>query len=193
MAEDHVKINLDGIAGQGLGAFIEQGLTLRAHGANDGVGKSLSGGKIVISADEASPIAQNPQDNVLIGQFALFGATKGELFVAGKAGNRFAIRNSGGLAVVEGMQDNGCNYQTNGRIVCLGEVGHNFGAGMTGVMPSSMISPTRWKSGRMMMLFFGKLLQAARKNRISNFWLRSMCARPDRGMGRRYWITGRIH
>ncbi|MBK6897461.1 MAG: glutamate synthase large subunit [Alphaproteobacteria bacterium] len=132
LAEDHVKINLDGIAGQGLGAFIEQGLTLRAHGANDGVGKSLSGGKIVISADEASPIAQNPQDNVLIGQFALFGATKGELFVAGKAGNRFAIRNSGGLAVVEGMQDNGCNYQTNGRIVCLGEVGHNFGAGMTG-------------------------------------------------------------
>lgn len=132
LAEDHVTINLEGIAGQGLGAFIERGLTLRAHGANDGVGKSLSGGKIVISADEASPIADNPQNNVLIGQFALFGATKGELFVAGMAGNRFAIRNSGGLAVVEGMQDNGCNYQTNGRIVSLGEVGHNFGAGMTG-------------------------------------------------------------
>lgn len=130
--EDHVIVNLDGIAGQGLGAFIEPGLTLRAHGANDGVGKALSGGKIVISADEASPISQNPQDNVLIGQFALFGATKGELYVAGKAGNRFAIRNSGGLAVIEGMQDNGCNYQTNGRVICLGEVGHNFGAGMTG-------------------------------------------------------------
>ena len=115
-----------------MGAFIEPGLTLRAHGANDGVGKALSGGKIVISADEASPISQNPQDNVLIGQFALFGATKGELYVAGKAGNRFAIRNSGGLAVIEGMQDNGCNYQTNGRVICLGEVGHNFGAGMTG-------------------------------------------------------------
>ena len=123
-----VRVSLAGDAGQSLGAFLGDGVELRLRGtANDGVGKGMAGGRIAISA---SP--RTEQGAVLLGNAALYGATGGELFVAGGAGERFAVRNSGALAVVEGVGANGCEYMTGGLVVVLGSVGPNFAAGMTG-------------------------------------------------------------
>ncbi len=131
--EDHVLIKFKGSAGQSLGAFIVQGMTLKVYGdANDYVGKGLSGGKIVIQPNISNNFDSNK--NVIIGNTVLYGATKGKLFAAGIAGDRFCVRNSGADAVVEGCGDNGCEYMTGGNVVILGEVGNNFGAGMTGGM-----------------------------------------------------------
>ncbi len=129
----HVTVRLRGSAGQSLGAFAVQGLKLEVFGeANDYVGKGLSGGIIVVRPMTASPLASN--DNTIVGNTVLYGATGGELYAAGQAGERFAVRNSGAVAVVEGCGSNGCEYMTGGTVVILGPVGDNFAAGMTGGM-----------------------------------------------------------
>jgi len=133
LADGHVTIRLRGSAGQSLGAFLCKGITLEVFGdANDYVGKGLSGGIIVVRPAVSSPLAS--QDNTIIGNTVLYGATSGRLFAAGQAGERFAVRNSGAQVVVEGCGANGCEYMTGGIAVVLGEVGANFGAGMTGGM-----------------------------------------------------------
>ncbi|SNB65173.1 glutamate synthase (NADPH) large subunit [Arboricoccus pini] len=127
----HITVRLRGSAGQSLGAWAVQGLKLEVFGdANDYVGKGLSGGTIVVRPLVRSPLVAS--DNVIIGNTCLYGATAGKLFAAGRAGERFAVRNSGAVTVVEGCGDNGCEYMTGGIAVILGQVGDNFGAGMSG-------------------------------------------------------------
>ncbi|MDB6181255.1 glutamate synthase large subunit [Paracoccus fistulariae] len=130
---DHLTIRLTGSAGQSLGAFAAPGLKLEVSGdANDYVGKGLSGGTIVVRPPMASPLVA--VDNTIIGNTVLYGATDGYLFAAGRAGERFAVRNSGAKVVIEGCGSNGCEYMTGGVAVILGRIGANFGAGMTGGM-----------------------------------------------------------
>ncbi|MGD9294382.1 MAG: glutamate synthase large subunit, partial [Roseobacter sp.] len=130
---DHLTVKLSGSAGQSLGAFAAPGLKLEVSGdANDYVGKGLSGGRIVVRPPMASPITAG--DNTIIGNTVLYGATDGYLFAAGRAGERFAVRNSGAKVVIEGCGSNGCEYMTGGVAVIVGEIGANFGAGMTGGM-----------------------------------------------------------
>ncbi|HID68304.1 MAG TPA: glutamate synthase large subunit, partial [Roseibacterium sp.] len=130
---DHLTVKLKGSAGQSLGAFAAPGLKLEVSGdANDYVGKGLSGGTIVVRPPMASPLKAS--ENVIIGNTVLYGATDGYLFAAGRAGERFAVRNSGAKAVIEGCGSNGCEYMTGGVVVILGPVNANFGAGMTGGM-----------------------------------------------------------
>jgi glutamate synthase (ferredoxin) len=128
---DTIRIHFKGSAGQSFGAFMTHGMTFSLEGdANDYFGKGLSGGKLIVYP---SPAATFPaEDNIIIGNVALYGATAGELYVRGMAGERFAVRNSGVDAVVEGVGDNGCEYMTGGRVVVLGRAGRNFGAGMSG-------------------------------------------------------------
>jgi glutamate synthase (NADPH/NADH) large chain len=130
---DHLTVKLRGSAGQSLGAFAAPGLKLEVSGdANDYVGKGLSGGTIVIRPPMVSPLVAS--DNTIIGNTVLYGATAGYLFAAGRAGERFAVRNSGAHVVIEGCGTNGCEYMTGGVAVILGTIGANFGAGMTGGM-----------------------------------------------------------
>ncbi|MDW3223494.1 MAG: glutamate synthase large subunit [Paracoccaceae bacterium] len=130
---DHLTVKLSGSAGQSLGAFAAPGLKLEVSGdANDYVGKGLSGGMIVLRPPMASPIEASK--NTIIGNTVLYGATDGYLFAAGRAGERFAVRNSGAHVVIEGCGSNGCEYMTGGVAVILGDIGANFGAGMTGGM-----------------------------------------------------------
>ena len=130
---DHLTVKLTGSAGQSLGAFAAPGLKLEVSGdANDYVGKGLSGGTIVVRPPMASPLVA--ADNTIIGNTVLYGATAGYLFAAGRAGERFAVRNSGATTVIEGCGSNGCEYMTGGVAVILGSIGANFGAGMTGGM-----------------------------------------------------------
>ncbi|MDO5647573.1 glutamate synthase large subunit [Paracoccus sp. (in: a-proteobacteria)] len=130
---DHLTVRLTGSAGQSLGAFAAPGLKIEVSGdANDYVGKGLSGGTIVVRPPMASPL--EAAKNVIIGNTVLYGATDGHLFAAGRAGERFAVRNSGANVVVEGCGTNGCEYMTGGVAVILGRIGANFGAGMTGGM-----------------------------------------------------------
>lgn len=129
----HVHVRMRGSAGQSLGAFAVQGVKLEVVGdANDYVGKGLSGGVIVVRPARVSTLISN--ENAIIGNTVLYGATQGRLFAAGRAGERFAVRNSGATVVVEGAGDNACEYMTGGKAVILGAVGDNFGAGMTGGM-----------------------------------------------------------
>ena len=133
LADGHVHVRLRGSAGQSLGAFLCKGITLEVFGdSNDYVGKGLSGGKIVVRPMVSSTLAS--QNNTIIGNTVLYGATSGSLLAAGQAGERFAVRNSGATVVVEGCGANGCEYMTGGVAVVLGTVGANFGAGMTGGM-----------------------------------------------------------
>ena len=126
-----ITMKLTGTAGQSFGAFAVEGMKLELDGqANDFVGKGLSGGEIVIRAQGRA--AQDSGNFTILGNVALYGATGGQLFAAGRAGERFAVRNSGALAVVEGVGDHGCEYMTGGTVVVLGETGINFAAGMTG-------------------------------------------------------------
>ncbi len=130
---NHLTVRLRGSAGQSLGAFAVKGLCLEVLGdANDYVGKGLSGGTITLRPPVSSPLES--QDNTIIGNTVLYGATAGRLFAAGQAGERFAVRNSGANAVIEGCGSNGCEYMTGGLVAILGSVGANFGAGMTGGM-----------------------------------------------------------
>jgi glutamate synthase (NADPH/NADH) large chain len=131
--DDQITLNLSGSAGQSLGAFAVKGLTIKVEGdANDYVGKSLSGGKIVLRPDRNSKI--KPKDNTILGNTCMYGATSGYLYASGHAGERFAVRNSGATTVVEGCGSNGCEYMTGGNVIILGQTGDNFGAGMTGGM-----------------------------------------------------------
>ena len=131
LPDDTIKVNFSGIAGQSFGAFLARGITFRLEGeANDFVGKGISGGKIIIRPPADSPFTA--ADNVIAGNVIGYGGTSGRIFLNGQAGERFAIRNSGFTAVVEGVGDHGCEYMTGGRVVVLGPTGVNFGAGMTG-------------------------------------------------------------
>ena len=130
---DHLTVKLSGSAGQSLGAFAAPGLKLEVSGdANDYVAKGLSGGIVVVRPPMHSPLVAC--DNTIIGNTVLYGATDGYLFAAGRAGERFAVRNSGAKVVIEGCGSNGCEYMTGGVAVILGSIGPNFGAGMTGGM-----------------------------------------------------------
>ncbi|PTX91391.1 glutamate synthase large subunit [Opitutus sp. ER46] len=131
LPEDTIKIKFNGSAGQSFGAFVTRGMTLSIEGdANDYFGKGLSGGKLIVYPPATAPF--RAEENMIIGNVALYGATAGEVFVRGMAGERFAVRNSGVDAVVEAIGDNGCEYMTGGRVVVLGRAGRNFGAGMSG-------------------------------------------------------------
>jgi glutamate synthase (NADPH) large chain len=130
---DHITLKLRGSAGQSLGAFAVRGLKFDIYGdANDYVGKGLSGATIIVRPRPSSTLV--PHENTIIGNTVLYGATSGKLFASGQAGERFAVRNSGASAVIEGCGSNACEYMTGGTAVILGAVGHNFGAGMTGGM-----------------------------------------------------------
>ncbi|RMA57241.1 glutamate synthase large subunit [Ulvibacter antarcticus] len=131
LPENTLKINFRGSAGQSFGAFGTRGLSFVVTGnTNDYLGKGLSGAKLIVKVPEEATII--PEDNVIIGNVALYGATAGEAYINGKAGERFCVRNSGAIAVVEGIGDHGCEYMTGGVAVILGNVGRNFGAGMSG-------------------------------------------------------------
>ena len=131
LPEDSYVISCRGGGGQSFGAFIPKGLTLRLEGdSNDGFGKGLSGGKLVLFPPKSSRFRAD--ENIIVGNVALYGATSGKAFIAGVAGERFCVRNSGASAVVEGVGDHGCEYMTGGRVVILGQTGKNFAAGMSG-------------------------------------------------------------
>ena len=131
LPDDTITINFKGSAGQSFGAFLAKGISLHLEGAaNDYVGKGLSGGKITVKKPDQSTF--EAEDNIIIGNVAMYGATGGETYFNGQAGERFAVRNSGVMSVVEGIGDHGCEYMTGGVVVVLGKTGKNFGAGMSG-------------------------------------------------------------
>jgi glutamate synthase (ferredoxin) len=133
LPDDTIHFHFKGSAGQSFGAFIPRGMTLVLEGdANDYIGKGLSGGRIVVFPPAESQFV--PEDNVIVGNVAFYGATSGEAFIRGIAGERFCVRNSGVDAVVEGVGDHACEYMTGGRVVVLGKTGRNFAAGMSGGM-----------------------------------------------------------
>ena len=131
LEDDTYVVKCNGAAGQSFGAFIPNGLTLELEGdSNDYFGKGLSGGKLVVYPPKGIKYRQD--ENIVIGNVALYGATSGKAFINGVAGERFAVRNSGAIAVVEGVGDHGCEYMTGGRVVVIGKTGKNFAAGMSG-------------------------------------------------------------
>ena len=131
LPDDTIHIRLTGSAGQSLGAWLAKGVTIEVEGdANDYVGKGMSGGRLAIYPPRASRF--KAEENILVGNVCLYGATQGEAFFRGMAAERFAVRNSGVHAVVEGVGDHGCEYMTGGRVVVLGPTGRNFAAGMSG-------------------------------------------------------------
>jgi glutamate synthase domain-containing protein 3 len=126
-----IRLRFTGSAGQSFGAFMANGLAVHLEGdANDYFGKGISGGRIVVVPPRGSTFV--PEDNIIVGNVSLYGATGGEVFLHGMAGERFAVRNSGATAVVEGVGDHGCEYMTRGTVVVLGRTGRNFAAGMSG-------------------------------------------------------------
>jgi len=146
LPDDTIWAKFNGSAGQSFGAFLAPGITFELEGdANDYFGKGLSGGRIIVYPPENSTF--RPQNNIIAGNVNLFGATGGEVFIHGQAGERFAVRNSGAVAVVEGVGDHGCEYMTGGRIIILGPTGINFAAGMSGgiayVLDSNQLFDTR--------------------------------------------------
>ena len=131
LADDTITVHCNGAGGQSFGAFIPKGLTLELTGdSNDYFGKGLSGGKLILKVPEKA--AYKAEENIIVGNVALYGATSGTAFINGVAGERFAVRNSGASAVVEGVGEHGCEYMTGGRVVVLGKTGKNFAAGMSG-------------------------------------------------------------
>src|SRR5205814_4388756 len=131
LPDDTICISFAGSAGQSFGAFLAKGVTMTLEvDANDYVGKGLSGGRVIVHPPKDCRFAA--EENILIGNVVLYGATSGEAFFGGVAGERFAVRNSGATAVVEGVGDHGCEYMTNGLVVVLGFCGRNFAAGMSG-------------------------------------------------------------
>ncbi len=144
---DTLRFIFNGSAGQSFGAFLARGVTLELEGdANDYVGKGLSGGKLIVYPPRASTFP--PEDNILIGNVALYGATSGEAFFNGRAGERFAVRNSGATAVVEGVGDHGCEYMTKGLVIVLNETGRNFAAGMHGGIAYVLDESGQFRSAR---------------------------------------------
>jgi glutamate synthase (ferredoxin) len=131
LPDDTIRVHFTGSAGQSFGAFLPRGVTLTLEGdSNDYIGKGLSGGKIIAYPPRESTFVA--EQNILVGNVVLYGATSGEAYFRGVAGERFAVRNSGALAVVEGVGDHGCEYMTGGRVVVIGATGRNFAAGMSG-------------------------------------------------------------
>ncbi|HSN23490.1 MAG TPA: glutamate synthase-related protein, partial [Methylomicrobium sp.] len=131
LPDDTIAIKVTGTAGQSFGAFLAQGISMELEGeGNDYVGKGMSGGRIAIYPPKDCPI--NPAENIIVGNTVLYGAISGECYFSGVAGERFAVRNSGAIAVVEGVGDHGCEYMTGGVVVVLGKTGRNFAAGMSG-------------------------------------------------------------
>ena len=131
LAQDTIHIKLNGSAGQSFGCWLAKGITLELEGdANDYAGKGLSGGRVIVYPPKESKFLA--EENVILGNVALYGATSGECYFRGIAAERFCVRNSGATAVVEGVGDHGCEYMTGGRVVILGETGRNFAAGMSG-------------------------------------------------------------
>tara|TARA_B100000963_G_scaffold139435_1_gene121427 strand:- start:3127 stop:3879 length:753 start_codon:yes stop_codon:yes gene_type:complete len=131
LPEDTLKLNFKGAAGQSFGAFSAKGLTMQVEGnTNDYFGKGLSGAKIIVKIPKKSSLISNK--NIITGNVALYGATAGEAYINGIAGERFCVRNSGATAVVEGVGDHGCEYMTGGIVLILGSIGRNFAAGMSG-------------------------------------------------------------
>jgi glutamate synthase domain-containing protein 3 len=131
LPDDTIHIKLTGSAGQSFGAFLAKGITLELEGdGNDYVGKGLSGGKLIIYPPKQSTF--KAEENILVGNVCLYGATSGEAFFRGRAAERFCVRNSGARAVIEGVGDHGCEYMTGGRAVIIGPTGRNFAAGMSG-------------------------------------------------------------
>jgi len=131
LPDDTIRFDFTGSAGQSFGAFLAKGITMVLEGeANDYVGKGLSGGKLVVYPPRTSSF--QPEENILVGNVVLYGATSGEAYFNGMAGERFAVRNSGATAVVEAVGDHGCEYMTRGTVIVLGKTGRNFAAGMTG-------------------------------------------------------------
>jgi len=131
LPEDTIRILFKGSAGQSFGAFMPRGMTFYLEGdTNDYLGKGLSGGKIIVYPSSKATFV--PEDNVIVGNVAFYGATSGEAYIRGIAGERFCVRNSGVTAVVESVGDHGCEYMTGGRVVILGPAGRNFAAGMSG-------------------------------------------------------------
>jgi glutamate synthase (ferredoxin) len=131
LPDDTIRIKFSGSAGQSFGAFVPRGITLELEGdANDYIAKGLSGGKVIVYPPRQATFV--PEENIVIGNVALYGATGGEAYFRGLAGERFGVRNSGAAAVVEGVGDHGCEYMTGGRVVVLGKTGRNFAAGMSG-------------------------------------------------------------
>ena len=131
LPEDTIYFKFKGVAGQSFGAFLTKGITFELEGlANDYVGKGMAGGKVIVYPDRNA--VYKPEDNIIIGNTTFYGATGGEVYIRGVAGERFCIRNSGLYAVAEGVGDHGCEYMTGGRVVILGSTGRNFAAGMSG-------------------------------------------------------------
>ncbi len=131
LSDDTIRLTFRGSAGQSFGAFLVKGVTMHLIGdSNDYLGKGLSGGRIVVETPPGSLFM--PHENIIVGNTLLYGATRGEVFINGMAGERFCVRNSGATAVVEGVGDHGCEYMTGGLVVVLGKTGCNFAAGMSG-------------------------------------------------------------
>jgi glutamate synthase (ferredoxin) len=131
LPEDTVRLCFQGSAGQSFGAFVPKGISLTLEGdANDYFGKGLSGGKLIVFPPAGATFV--PEENIVVGNVSFYGATSGEAYIRGMAGERFCVRNSGVQAVVEGVGDHGCEYMTGGRVVVLGKTGRNFAAGMSG-------------------------------------------------------------
>jgi glutamate synthase domain-containing protein 3 len=131
LPDDTIRFKFNGSAGQSFGAFVPKGITLTLEGeANDYIGKGLSGGRLIVYPPRNSGFL--PEESILVGNVGLYGATSGEVYLNGMAGERFAVRNSGATAVVEGVGDHGCEYMTRGLVVVLGSCGRNFAAGMSG-------------------------------------------------------------
>jgi glutamate synthase (NADPH) large chain len=131
LPDDTIHCTFHGTAGQSFGAFLVKGVTFRLEGdSNDYIGKGLSGGKIIVVPPAGSTF--KPEENIIIGNTSFYGATRGEAYIKGVAGERFCVRNSGANAVVEGAGDHCCEYMTGGRVVVLGKTGKNFAAGMSG-------------------------------------------------------------
>jgi glutamate synthase (NADPH/NADH) large chain len=131
LPQDTIRLHFRGSAGQSFGAFVPNGITLSLEGdSNDYVGKGLSGGKIIVAPSDKATF--KPEENIIIGNVGFYGATAGEAYIRGIAGERFCVRNSGVNAVVEGVGDHACEYMTGGRVIILGKTGRNFAAGMSG-------------------------------------------------------------
>jgi glutamate synthase domain-containing protein 2/glutamate synthase domain-containing protein 1/glutamate synthase domain-containing protein 3 len=145
LPEDTIYFHFQGSAGQSFGAFVPPGMTLELEGdANDYCGKGLSGGKVILYPPEGSTFA--PEENIIVGNVAFYGATAGEAYIRGMAGERFCVRNSGVRAVVEGVGDHGCEYMTGGRVVVIGKTGRNFAAGMSGGVAYVLDEDGRFKN-----------------------------------------------
>ena len=166
LPEGSIQVTLRGSAGQSFGTFLAKGVRLKLIGeANDYVGKGMNGGEIIVRPPEDATFLW--ADNSLAGNTCLYGATGGRLFIAGRSGERFGVRNSGGIAVIEGLGDHGCEYMTGGTVVVLGETGRNFGAGMSGgrayVWDPHQQFPTRFNDG---MIGLERLQDAAESQRL---------------------------